>query len=205
MGAPVKSPVLVLFAHPALHKSRVNRALVRAARGVEGVTVHDLYESYPDFDIDVAAEQRLLLDHDVIVMQHPFFWYSVPAILKEWMDLVLEHGWAYGEEGTSLRGKSAMSAVSTGGGIAAYTREGRSGYTMREFLRPIERTAALCGMHYLPPFLVQGTHSMRAQEIAAAADAYRRLLEALRDGRIAAERVRGLERINESVAAMSES
>jgi len=199
------SPVLVLFAHPALHKSRVNRALVRAAREVDGVTVHDLYESYPDLDIDVAAEQKLLIDHDIIVMQHPFFWYSVPAIFKEWMDLVLEHGWAYGSEGTRLQGKWVMSAISTGGGAGAYAREGFNRYTVREFLRPIEQTVALCRMRYLPPFLVQGTHRMRPREIDAHAADYRRLLEALRDGRIDAERVGKLERINDALIGTSES
>ena len=196
------SRVLVLFAHPALHKSRVNRVLVGAAREVEGVTVHDLYEHYPDFDIAVAEEQKLLLDHDVFVMQHPFFWYSVPAILKEWMDLVLEHGWAYGSEGTRLSGRRVMSAVSTGGGEAAYAPAGLNRYTVREFLRPIEQTARLCKMVYLPPFLVQGTHRLSAEEIQAHAADYRRLLEALRDGSIDAEGVSDLERINGNLDAL---
>ena len=46
--------VLVLFAHPAFQKSRIHRELVVAARRVDGVTFHDLYEAYPDFDVDVA-------------------------------------------------------------------------------------------------------------------------------------------------------
>ena len=93
------STILILFAHPALEKSRVNRVLIRDIPGIEGVTFHDLYETYPDFDIDVAREQELLLAHDTIVLHHPFFWYSTPAMLKEWQDLVLEHGWAYGSGG----------------------------------------------------------------------------------------------------------
>ena len=88
--------VLVLFAHPALERSRVNRHLVEVARAVPGVKVHDLYEVYPAFNINAKREQQLLLEHDVIVFQHPFYWYSTPAILKEWQDIVLEHGWAYG-------------------------------------------------------------------------------------------------------------
>ena len=194
--------ILVLFAHPALQRSRVNRVLVGAAREVEGVTVHDLYESYPELDIDVAAEQELLLVHDVIVMQHPFFWYSVPAILKEWMDLVLEHGWAYGSQGRQLEGKWLMSAISTGGGEAAYTREGLNRFTMREFLRPIEQTARLCQMLYLPPFLVQGTHRLQEEQIRVHASDYRCVLVALRDRRIDAEQVGDLERINEDLDAM---
>ena len=75
MPAPQSpSRILVLFAHPALEKSRVNRRLVQAVRDLDGVTLHDLYEAYPDLDIDVAREQELLTLHDVIVFQHPFYW-----------------------------------------------------------------------------------------------------------------------------------
>ena len=88
--------ILVLFAHPALEKSRVNRRLMRGIDHMDGVTFHDLYEAYPRLDIDVAHEQTLLTEHDVVVFQHPMYWYSTPAILKEWQDLVLQHGWAYG-------------------------------------------------------------------------------------------------------------
>jgi len=194
--------VLVLFAHPSPHKSRVNRVLVRAARGTAGVTVQDLYEEYPDQDIVVEQEQRLLLEHDVIVLQHPFFWYSVPPLLKEWIDLVLEHGWAYGSRGTRLRGKWVMSAITTGGGAAAYGPDGSNRYTVRQFLRPIEQTVRLCRMEYLPPFLVQGTLRMTPETIAAAAADYRRVLEALRDGRIDAGAVAERERINDDLEAV---
>jgi glutathione-regulated potassium-efflux system ancillary protein KefG len=107
--------VLVLHAHPAPRRSRVNAAMLAAARGVEGVTVRELYEEYPDFFIDVKAEQEVVAAHDVVVMQHPFYWYATPALVKEWFDLVLTPGWAYGEGGTALRGKRWMHAVSTGG------------------------------------------------------------------------------------------
>src|SRR5688572_10508134 len=88
--------VLVLYCHPMPHRSRVNRALLDAIRGVAGVTVHDLYETYPDFALDIAWEQLLLARHRVVVFQHPFYWYSTPALLKEWQDQVLTFGWAYG-------------------------------------------------------------------------------------------------------------
>src|SRR6516225_10847445 len=101
----MRSRVLILFAHPALHKSRVNRRLIESVRGLDNVTINDLYEEYPTFDINVGREQELLLAHDVIVFQHPMYWYSSPAILKEWEDLVLEYGFAYGTGGTKLQGK----------------------------------------------------------------------------------------------------
>jgi glutathione-regulated potassium-efflux system ancillary protein KefG len=138
--------ILVLFAHPAIHKSRINRVLADAIRDLPGVTFHDLYDAYPDFHIDVHREQELLLDHDVVVFHHPFFWYSTPAILKEWQDLVLQHGWAYGSEGKALVGKLLVSVISTGGRESAYQAEGHNRFTMRELLAPIEQTAHLCGM-----------------------------------------------------------
>ena len=76
--------ILILFAHPALQKSRINRVLISAVQDIEAVTFHDLYEAYPEFDILVPEEQVLLEAHDIIILQHPFFWYSNPALLKEW-------------------------------------------------------------------------------------------------------------------------
>ncbi len=194
--------VLILFAHPSLRRSRVNRRLVEAVRDLDGVTIHDLYEAYPDFHIDVAHEQGLLVSHDVVVLQHPFFWYSTPAILKEWQDLVLEHGWAYGHDGDALDGKTMLSAVSAGGPEEAYREGGSNRYTMRQFLAPIEQTARLCGMEYLPPFVVHGTHGLRGVELERAAADYRRVIVALRDGTLDPGAVRDLPRINQDLEAV---
>jgi putative NADPH-quinone reductase len=118
------SSILIQFAHPALRKSQTNRYLLEAVRNLENVTINDLYEEYPDFDIDVRREQGLLLAHDVIVFQHPFYWYSTPALLKQWLDLVLEYGFAYGRGGTRLQGKAFLTATTAGGPEDAYRREG---------------------------------------------------------------------------------
>ncbi len=179
---PAPHSVLILFAHPALERSRVNRELIRAVRDLPGVTFHDLYQLYPDLDIDVAREQELLVAHDVVVMQHPFYWYSTPAILKEWQDLVLEHGWAYGHGGTALHGKQLVTATTAGGSKEAYCREGHNYCDMSEFLYPIERTAVLCGMDYATPFVVHGTHALTDEQIEQHATDYRELIEGLRDG-----------------------
>ena len=188
--------LLILFAHPALEKSRVNRRLVEAVEDLEGVTLHDLYETYPYFDVDVDREQQLLLDHQTIVLQHPFFWYSTPALLKQWIDLVLEHGWAYGSEGTALVGKRVVSAISTGGGESAYREDGLNAHTIREFLAPIERTFVLCGMEYLPPFLINGTHGMTVEQIDEFSLDYRRTIEVLRDNRLNLDAAIRRERLN---------
>ena len=144
--------ILVLFAHPSLDRSEVNRPLAQATSRVGGVTLVDLYAEYPDFQIDVDREQERLIEHDVIVFMHPLYWYSTPAILKEWQDLVLEHGFAYGSHGTALRGKVFFNVLTAGGTEAAYHEEGCNHFTIRELLRPLEQTAILCGMAYLPPF-----------------------------------------------------
>ena len=176
--------VLVLFAHPALQRSRVNRVLVRGLERIEGVTFHDLYEAYPDLNIDVEREQELLDAHDVVVMHFPFYWYSTPAILKEWQDLVLEHGWAYGREGTHLHGKVLLAVVTSGGKQEAYTPEGYNRHTVRTLLAPLEQTAHLCGMVWYAPFIGHGSLGMTASDIETLAGDYHRLLEAIRDGRI---------------------
>jgi glutathione-regulated potassium-efflux system ancillary protein KefG len=177
--------VLVLFAHPVLERSRVNRRLVDAVRDLEAVTIRDLYEDYPTLSINVQREQADLLAHDVIVFQHPFYWYSVPAILKEWQDLVLEHGWAYGVGGTHLRGKLTFNAVTTGGPAHAYQPGGYNRFSVRELLAPWDQTAHLCGMRFLAPFAVHAALKVTGDtDVAVNRDTYRRLIEAVRDERI---------------------
>lgn len=192
--------ILILFAHPALEKSWVNRQLIRAIQGLDSITIHDLYERYPNFQIDVKFEQELLLAHDIIVFQHPFYWYSSPAILKEWQDLVLEHGFAYGHTGTALRGKKFLSAITTGGSEQAYCRQGYNHFTVRELLTPFEQTARLCGMEYLPPFVIQGTHQLREpQQIAKHVEDYRSALIALRDNAIHWEHLQQIKHLNHNL------
>lgn len=194
--------VLVLFAHPALEKSRVGVRLAAAVEDLPGVTLHDLYEAYPDFDVDVAREQELLAAADLVVMQYPFFWYSTPALLKQWEDLVLEHGWAYGTGGDALAGKALLSAITTGGREEAYCCEGSNRFTMRELLTPLEQTAVLCGMRWLPPFVAHGTLGMSGEQMERHAADYRRLLAALRDGRLDLDAARDLPRLNTDLDAV---
>ena len=72
-----KNRIAILLFHPLLHKSRVNRELIGSVEDLEGVTIRMMYDLYPDFHIDVKEEQEICLKHDVIVWQHPFYWYSV--------------------------------------------------------------------------------------------------------------------------------
>lgn len=152
--------ILVLFAHPKYEKSKVNTALIEHIRGKQNVTIHDLYEQYHDFHIDVKAEKELLQQHDIIIWHHPFYWYSCPPLLKQWIDMVLEFNWAYGPQGKALEGKICLNAITTGASKAMYCSAGINSFTVRQFLRPFEQTANLCNMIYFPPFAVMGTHRL---------------------------------------------
>lgn len=176
--------VLAYYAHPGQRYSHANRAMLEQAREIGGITLVDLYSEYPRFDIDIDREQQRLLDHDVIVLQFPLFWYSTPSLVKEWIDLVLEHGFAYGSGGDRLTDKRMMVAITAAGPKEAYTPEGYQHYPIRTFLTPLEQTARLCHMEFPPPYVLYA--SLRAPgegRVGPHAEGYRRLLEALRDDR----------------------
>lgn len=202
-GGRTRRRILVIFAHPVLERSRVNRRLVEAISGADGVTVHDLYERYPAFEIDVEREQALLAEHDVIVFQHPFYWYSAPALVKEWQDLVLEHGWAYGTDGVALKGKITFNAITTGGPAHAYRADGYNRFRVRELLAPFEQTANLCGMRYLAPFVVHASLRLATDaDVAPYARDYRRLLAALAEDRLDLNAAARAESTNEELDAL---
>jgi glutathione-regulated potassium-efflux system ancillary protein KefG len=176
------SKILILFAHPRFEMSRVNRALLKDIRRLPGVTLHDLYEHYPDFNIDIEREKQLLSAHRIIIWHHPFYMYGAPALLKQWIDLVLEYGWAHGRGGDFLKDKIVFNALTSGGTREVYSPEGYNRFTVGEFLVPFEQTAALCKMIYLPPFAVQGTHLLTESQLAYHVSLYRTLLERLSRG-----------------------
>lgn len=174
--------VFIQFAHPAKVRSKINKALRAAVEDLEGVTVNDLYAAYPDFLIDVKREQQLCETHDVIIFQHPFYWYSTPSIMKEWLDLVLEHGWAVGSQGNALKGKLFLQAITAGGDDSTYRKDGYNEFTVGELTSPYKATAKLCKMDWLPPFAIFGTHrGLRDDKVNSYAQDYRRAVIALRD------------------------
>lgn len=173
------APVLVVLAHPALDRSRANRAMARAAEAMPDVSVFDLYEEYPTFLIDVDVEQARLVAHRNIVLQFPLYWYSTPALLKEWIDTVWLHGFAYGREGRALEGKTLLAACSAGSPTADYAQGGIHGYELTEFLKPLERTAALCRMTWAEPFVIHESRLRSSASLAAEVDQYAARLRAL--------------------------
>jgi putative NADPH-quinone reductase len=117
------TPILVLAAHPHLEHSRVAVQMMRNAAAsplADHVQVRDLYALYPDYLIDVAAEQQALAAAQLVVWLQPLHWYGMTPLLKLWVDEVFAFGWAYGPGGTALAGKDLWLVASTGGAEDSY-------------------------------------------------------------------------------------
>ncbi|WP_421790673.1 NAD(P)H-dependent oxidoreductase [Hyphobacterium sp.] len=197
--------ILILAAHPSPRRSFAGKAMRRALTGIQGVTLADLYAEYPRLDIDADAEQARLAGHDVVILLHPFFWYSTPAILKEWQDIVLEYGWAYGPGGDALQGKILFNAMTAGGPEEAYREEGYNHFPVRTLLSPIEQTADLCGMVYLPPFtFFRAGHAHGDNRLNEHIAEWKALITALRDRTLDIEAARGLPLMNGQVKSLTE-
>lgn len=176
-NTPAGASIYLLAAHPDWRESRVNRRLLEAARGLAHVDICDLYASYPDYDIDVPAEQARAAAAQLIVLLHPIQWYSMPALQKLWLDDVLAHGWAYGSGGTALRGKDLWLAATTGGPESSYHPQSYNRYFFDAFLPPYEQTAALCGMRFLPPLVLHGAHGSDEPTLAGHVAVFRERLQ----------------------------
>jgi len=193
----MKNRILIIFAHPRYERSVNNSALIRNIPEIPEITFHDLYEKYPDFDIDKENEKKLLLENQILIWQHPFYWYSSPPLLKQWIDIVLEFGWAYGPGGTSLAGKLVFNVITAGGQKSAYRREGHNRYTLKEFLTPFDQTAYLCRMNYLPPFAINGTHRLAKDEVETCARQYGLILEKLVNDDFEVEEIKKFQYLND--------
>jgi glutathione-regulated potassium-efflux system ancillary protein KefF len=153
--------ILVVYAHPYPHYSRACATLLEAIQDLPDLEVRSLYELYPDFDIDVAAEQQALERAELVVWMGPFYWYSVPALLAHWFQKVLVDGFAYGDDDGRLAGKDCLWVVTAGGDEKAFSAEGRHGHRFEVFEPAVAQTARYCGMSWLPPFVVLAAHEVR--------------------------------------------
>lgn len=164
--------VLVLVAHPNIGKSTINKTWLEELRKHPDITVNELYKEYPDENIDIEREQRLCEEHERIVWQFPFYWYSSPPLLKKWQDEVLTHGWAYGSNGNKLHNKQLILAVTTGSAKERYQAGGRNNYSMSELLKPFQATSNLIGTKFLPAFILNGAYTAIDEEIKESAKEY---------------------------------
>lgn len=183
MSASNPPNIHLLFVHPFPHLSWVNQVLADTVQDIEGVHVHDLYELYPNFHIDVEVEQDYLRQCDLLVVQHPFYWYSAPALFKQWQDTVLQPGFAFGSEGSALQGKDWLTVVTAGQSAGAYQPDGKNHYTFEQLLRPYQCAANHCHMNYLNPITIPDAHRLSDEQLEQYKNQYRRTLEEYRPHR----------------------
>ncbi|PGM50889.1 NAD(P)H-dependent oxidoreductase [Bacillus sp. AFS053548] len=163
---------LVIITHPNLENSRINRTWMEELKKQEEITIHTLYQAYPDGKIDVEQEQKLLESHDRIILQFPFFWYSTPSLLKQWQDEVLAYGYAYGPDGDKLHGKELGLAISTFGPVDSYEPTGYNNFTMETLTTPLQQTSNLIGTKFMPLFVLNGVAHVSEEELLENAKAY---------------------------------
>ncbi len=149
MAAQLKN--LLILAHPNLNQSFSNKRIVEGLQNIPNLKIRNLYAEYPDFNINVEKEQADLLAHDRIIFQFPMYWYSSPALLKEWQDVVLTLGFAYSftnPEDYKLKGKKILLSVTALGPWDAYQASGKNRFTVEELLTPLAQTAYYCKMDF---------------------------------------------------------
>lgn len=148
---------LVILAHPNLNEQSIsNKVIIHELEKESSITTRNLYELYPTFEIDVKAEQEALIEADNIVFQFPFYWYSVPGILKHWQDLVFIYGFAYGRKGTKLKNKNLIVSTTIGGEKDSYNKNSYNTFKVDDLLKPLEQTSNLVGMKFQKPICSYG-------------------------------------------------
>lgn len=147
--------VVVISGHPHLEKSIANATIINELKQLPEVTVRDLGALYPDYRIDVQAEQQALLDADLIVWQFPVYWYGLPSLMKKWQEDVMSHGFAHGST-AKLGEKKLIVSGTTGSPADAYQPGKPQNHTLDELLLPLHQCAALCGLNYLETFHLGG-------------------------------------------------
>ena len=141
--------ILIISGHTNLAASVANKTILETLNErLPEAEIVKLDELYPDFKIDVEAEQQKLLRADIIVLQFPLFWYSVPSILERWMEETFRHGFSHGSTGDKLKGKKLVLSFTTGAPEMLYSREGAMGYNIDEFLYCYKATCRLTQMEY---------------------------------------------------------
>lgn len=136
---------LVLLAHPYFDQSIANKTIIaELSQHHPDIEVRHLHQLYPDYRIDVAAEQAALLRHDSIIVQLPMFWFNMPAILKLWFDEVFTYQFAYGSEGDKLKDKQVIISMTVGQTQANFTN-GQENF-LATFMRAIEQSFAYAQM-----------------------------------------------------------
>ncbi len=149
--------VVIICGHPALENSVANKTILEEiAAQCPQIEIRKLCELYPDYQFDIKAEQAALEKADVIIFQYPMHWYGLPGLFKLYIDKVMEHGWAYGSQGTALESKALIASLTMGAPDSAYSAGGVMGHTVEEFSYQIKNFAAMCKLDFKKLFFIGG-------------------------------------------------
>jgi len=173
---------LVIVIHPDIVASSINKRWIEELRKFpDRYVVHELHKVYPDEQIDVPAEQKLIEQHDKIVFQFPYYWFNCPPLFKKWLDKVLTHGWAFGSEsGFKVAGKKITLAISLGADEQEYSESNIFKYSLEELTRPFELTFEYVKADYKPLFAQYGIeYNSSTKRIEKSIHRYTEFLDAL--------------------------
>ena len=167
---------LLILGDPNIGESIANKAIIEEIQKANpNIEIRNLAILYPDFKIDIAKEQEALLRHDLIVFQYPLYWYNMPAILKQWFDVVFTHQFAYGSKGDKLKDKKLLASVTVGSLEREYRTFGKHNFRINDFFKNVEQTAYFAQMTFLDPLFFHGTSAVdgfTASEIERRASSY---------------------------------
>jgi putative NADPH-quinone reductase len=167
--------ILIVLAHPNYGASVANKAFIESLANASNVTVHNIYEAYPDGKIDVKKEQDLIDSHERVIFQFPTYWFNVPGFLKVWMDEVLAYGWAFGPDAAALAGKEMGVATTTGGLREAYQLDGDRGFTVPQFLLPVVESIKYCSANFIGHAVLHNAFNVTPESLAEAKESYLKL------------------------------
>ncbi|MBS4912818.1 MAG: NAD(P)H-dependent oxidoreductase [Veillonella sp.] len=149
--------VLIVSAHDTVVESVANKYLLEDLKAkLPEAVFDDLDAQYADFQFDVKAEQKKMEEADIIVLQFPLYWYSMPALLHRWMEQTFTHGWSHGTTGQALQGKTLIASFTTGAPEGAYTPEGFMKHDLQDYFYTLECTCILTGMNWGGLVVTQG-------------------------------------------------
>ncbi|MBB6499841.1 NAD(P)H-dependent oxidoreductase [Pedobacter cryoconitis] len=172
---------LVIIIHPDLENSVINKRWIEELKKYpEKYELHDLHNLYPD-KINIEQEQQLIENHDKIIFQFPFYWFNCPPLFKEWLDVVLTYGWAYGSTSPyKLANKKIALGITAGINEEDYTASGRYKYTMEHLTAPFELTFDYVKADYKSFFTFYGAeHNARTERIEKSAKDYISFIETI--------------------------
>lgn len=156
--------ILIINGHTDFKASIANKKIIEVLeKQLSTVRIVNLIELYPDFKIDIEAEQVNLSWAEIIILQFPFFWYSAPSILERWMEETFQHGFSHGRTGDKLKGKKLILSFTTGAPENMYNHDAAVGYTIDDFLSCYKATCRMTQMIYCGDIYTCGvSYSTRA-------------------------------------------